>query len=325
LEKQFVDSLKEGASVSNIFIVKQKDIRKKKDGSDFLSVVLSDKTGSIPGVLWDDVESYSKKFQADDLVKVSGSVRSFDSRLQLTMTSIEKWEEQFNLDDFLPSGEKDIEVLWRQFLELTSEVKNTHLAKLLKNIFTDPDFIKNFKQSPAAMALHHNYLGGLLEHTVTVIKYCKEMAKEYGADEDMLVTGAALHDIGKTEELTIANSFAYSDEGRLIGHLAIADSIISGKIKEIDSFPKEIEILLRHLILSHHGELEWGSPKRPKTVEALILHHMDNMDAKVNMFAQEAKKIKETGWTNNKNPFRRSLFVNKKEDIQYGQQPIDGL
>lgn len=323
-EKQFVETLKDGTKVASVFMVSKKEVRQKKDGSNFLMVVLTDKTGSINGVMWDNVDKYSDKFEIDDLVNASGSVKLYDARPQLTIFSIEKTEQEANLTDFLPAAEGDVEQLWEDFENYLGQISDPFLSKLCDTIFSEKSFSDNFKISPAAMALHHNYIGGLLEHTISVIKNCIFFADLYNADKNLLITGAALHDIGKVVELNYSRSFSYSDEGRFIGHLAIADSLICGIIRDIDDFPKETEMMLRHLMLSHHGELEWGSPKRPKTLEALILHHADNLDAKVGMFKQASKKHGEDGWTDSRNPFKRSLYAKKHGEVENNESKEAG-
>lgn len=319
-DKQFVQDLTESEKVSSPFAVQKKEIRQRKDGRNFISLLLADKTGSIPAVMWDNVELYVNNFNENDIVNIVGTVSKYDSKRQVTVNTIGNCEkEQININDFIPQGNFDIEELWKRFRNLLNTVNDKHLKILIEKIFDDEAFADKFKKAPAAIILHHGYIGGLLEHTLSITSLCSELAEKYNANRDILVTAAALHDIGKVEELNVANRISYSDEGRFIGHLAIADSLIKEKISSIDDFPHELEMFIRHCILSHHGELEWGSAKRPKTIEALILHHADNLDAKITAYRQAVEKYKGSAkngarWTDSRNIFGRNLFIPPRRD-----------
>lgn len=308
-QKIFVNQLKQSEKISTIFLVARKDVRLKKDGGSFISLKLADKTGSIPAVIWDNVDTLKKSFKEEDIVSVSGSVQLFDSRLQLKVDKLEKYGGDYTLSDFLPSYEGDIEALMERLMSLMNTVGDEYLKQLLKKIFLDDELSKKFKVAPAAVNMHHSYLGGLLEHTVSVAELGRQLAAKYNADHDLLVTAALLHDIGKVNELSVGKSINYSQEGRLVGHISIADALVSRTIATIKGFPDDLAWKLRHILLSHHGELEWGSPKRPKMLEAVILHHIDNLDAKVGMFMKAVSSLdEESEWTDSRNPFKRSLF-----------------
>jgi 3'-5' exoribonuclease len=223
-----------------------------------------------------------------------------------------------DLGDFLPVTKRGIDPLWRQLRELVAGVADAPLRKLLESVFPDPpdaDIARRFRQAPGGKSLHHDYIGGLLEHTVSVAVICRFLASHYeGVDGDLLVAGALLHDIGKVEELAYEGTFDYTDEGRLLGHIYLGAEGVSRACGMIAGFPPEKKMLLTHMILSHHGELEYGSPRRPKTLEAILLHFVENMDAKSNAFTEAMEDLREGArWTEYNRMFERYLFSGKFE------------
>jgi 3'-5' exoribonuclease len=238
------------------------------------------------------VENYADSFEKDDFVQLTGKAVSFQEHLQLNITHIERvGEEEILFSDFFPMAEKDAEEMFRSLIEISQQIKNPHLNQLLQLIWEDEPFVKRFKMAPASKWLHHNYLGGLLEHTLSLVQLVLKNVSHYkGLNLDVLLTASILHDLGKVEELSYQRSFDYSDEGRLLGHIILGIERLEDKIRQLPGFPKDLSTLLKHLLLSHHGQYIWGSPKRPMTLEAVMLHFLDDMDAKINGVQQFIKK-----------------------------------
>jgi len=269
--------------VESIFLVKQKSISFTKAGNPYLNLTLIDKTGEVNGKVWEQAESLAKLFQKDDFIRIKSTAVTYQNSLQLNISSITLLSpSEIDITDFLPQAKNDIEQTFVNLKTIIEEVRNPHLKKLLDLFIADDQFVRLFKISPAAKKLHHVYLGGLLEHTLSVSGLILKICKHYeGLNADLLLTGGILHDIGKIHELTYSRSFDYSDSGRLIGHITLGVEMINEKIRSVPDFPQELSIELKHLIISHHGEYQYGSPKRPKTLEALILYYLDDLDAKV--------------------------------------------
>ena len=246
-------------------------------------ITLIDKTGEINGKVWEQAESLSKLFKKDDFIKIKSSSVTYQNSLQLNISAITLCPtSEIDITGFLPQAKNDIEQTFLKLKTIIEEIRNPHLKQLLDLFMADEQFVELFKISPAAKNLHHVYLGGLLEHTLSVSNLILQVCEHYqGLNLDLLLTGGILHDAGKIHELTYSRSFDYSDQGRLIGHITLGVEMIDEKIRLIPDFPRELAIELKHLIISHHGEYQYGSPKRPKTVEALILYYLDDLDAKV--------------------------------------------
>ncbi len=312
MTKMLVKDLRHGDSVTGAFLATRKELRTTKKGDPFLSLELTDRTGSIEAKVWEGVELFRGAFAERDFVEITGSVTRFRDKLQLEVRDIRALpEEEVELADFIRCCEGDLDELESRLADIAASVQNPYLRELLQNIFGDPVLAVKFRQAPAAKYFHHAYIGGLLQHTENVCRLADLVSNLYPeVDRDLLLAASMLHDLGKIEELQCARTIDYTDEGRFLGHMLIADEILREALTAIPEFPRELELKLRHAILSHHGELEWGAPKRPKTVEALILHHLDNLDAKVNGFLEIVERGEiESGWTDIKNLFRRPLYV----------------
>lgn len=264
-------------------MVKRKSISFTKAGTPYLNLTLIDKTGEVNGKVWEQAEKLAKIFQKDDFIKIKSTAVTYQNSLQLNISSIIPLSpSEIDITNFLPQAKNDIEQTFLKLKVLIEEVSNVHLKKLLDLFIADDQLIRLFKLAPAAKKMHHVYLGGLLEHTLSLSNLILQISKHYeGLNVDLLLTGGILHDIGKIHELTYSRSFDYSDSGRLIGHITLGVEMINEKIRLIPDFPQELAVELRHLIISHHGEYQYGSPKRPKTLEALILYYLDDLDAKV--------------------------------------------
>jgi len=315
-KRKFAKDIKEGEQVRELFLVAGKAQLTSNTGKAYLSVQLRDRTGTIEARVWDRAEEIGKRFQRDDIVEVSGSAISYQGRIQLKVHDVRKDEGPKELSDYLPVSRKGIDVLWGLLRGYVADVKDPDYKRLLSAVFLDPDAAKmaeRFCRAPGGKTMHHDYVGGLLEHTVSVVGVCRFLSSHYErVDADLLMTGALLHDLGKVNELSYEGAFDYTDEGRLLGHLYIGAEFVDKICGSLSGFPPEKAMLIKHMILSHHGELEYGSPKRPKTIEAVLLHFAENMDAKVTAFNDAIDELPEGArWTDYQRMFERHLFSGK--------------
>jgi len=278
-----------GKIVDHFLMIRKIEIRNTKTGKKFLSMELGDKSGSINTNVWNDTAGFDNiadKGKVGDIIKVSGSIDEFQGIPQIKVSSIRLSIPADNVEvkDFLPRSARDPELMKKELLVRIEDISNAHLKELLKNIFSG-ERIEKFKTAPAGKSWHHGYIHGLIEHTLEMIKICDLMCDFHPQiNRDLLVSGAMLHDFGKTEELSYDSAFNYSDKGKLIGHIVICASMVEEETKKIAEFPEELKNLLIHLILSHQGKLEYASPVVPKTVEAIALYQADELSAKVNAY-----------------------------------------
>ena len=316
MDKIFINQLSKGQTVDSIFLVKEKILTKTKAGSLYLSIRLADRTGEMEGRIWDNALDFASLFEKDDFIKVRAEVDEFQGMLQLRISKLRKCgESEVQLEDFLPQTSRDIEKMFAELKKIASQVRQPFLHKLLESFFHDEELTKKFKMAPAAKAVHHVYLGGLLEHTLSVVQLVLLIGPRYkGIDQDLLLTGAIFHDLGKIFELSFERAFDYTDPGRLLGHITLTVEMVDEKMRTIPDFPETLSLLLKHVLLSHHGEYEFGSPKLPMTLEALLLHHLDDLDAKVNAFMAWIEKEKDapSRWTSYHKLFDR--FIYKPEE-----------
>jgi len=290
VKRNYIADYEPNQTVDDLFLVRQKEIRPKKTGGEYLFTVLTDKTGSLSAFMWDNVDTFRQRFEVDDFVHVLGVTKDYNRSLQITVHKIQRVDPAaVDLQDFIRcSPHNPDENLARLIGLIQTEVDEPHLRQLLQNIFTDPQVQKRFKQCPAAKSLHHAYIGGLLDHTLSVMELCLPLCRHYPSlNRGLLLAGAALHDLGKIDELHWGKNIDYTDEGRLVGHITMEAIYLDRKIREVPDFPQSLRMELLHLVVSHHRELEYGSPKRPKTLEALVLSYLDDLDAKLQTF-QEA-------------------------------------
>jgi 3'-5' exoribonuclease len=281
---KYINELREGDVTRDIYLCKQVQSLVAKTGKNYLSITLQDKTGVLDAKVWDVTSGGIDDFDALDYIYVEGDVTVFQGTLQLKCRRIRKCrEEEVDQSDYLPFSRFDIESMYKKLLEYVSEVKQPHLRKLLESFFVeDAEFINRFKKHSAAKSVHHGFVGGLLEHTLSVTSLCKVFASQYSIlNRDLLLTAALCHDIGKTTELSDMPSNDYTDDGNLLGHIVIGCEMVGEKIRSIDGFPHALGSMLRHCILAHHGEYEYGSPKKPAIAEAIALNFADNLDAKM--------------------------------------------
>jgi 3'-5' exoribonuclease len=312
MPRKFISQLNGGTTIDEIFLVQNKDLRTTKNGSLYIQTQLSDRTGMIDARMWDASTPFFESLGNDTFLRIKGRTEIYQNKIQLIIKHISKTnQEDIKLEDYLPGTEQDVNKMFSELKQIVSSIKQPHLKNLLNLFFSDKDFCRGFCSAPAAVQYHHAFLGGLLEHTLSVAKLGDTIAPLYPElNRDLLICGIILHDIGKISELCYEKNFHYSDEGQLIGHLISGVLMVEEKAKQIDDFPKTLLDLLRHLILSHHGEYEWGSPKLPMTLEAITLHYLDNIDAKIHAFnkAISGDKDPSDNWTNYNKMFERKLF-----------------
>ena len=300
-EMKYIDTLQDGMHVSGVYLCKTKTIALTKNGKEYGNITLQDKTGQLEAKIWDLNSPAIREFEAMDYVQVEGNVTIFNNANQLNIHRIQVASEgQYDPSDYFPVSEKDIDKMKEELLTLIRSVGNPYLQKLLASYFEDPVFMKAFSRHSAARSVHHGFIGGLLEHSLSVATICDDIAGHYPyVNRDLLVTGAILHDIGKLSELSPFPMNEYTDAGQLLGHIIIGAQMVSVRISRIEGFPKKMANELIHMILSHHGELEYGSPKKPAIMEALILSFVDNMDAKVETMHEAIKNkppVNADGW-----------------------------
>lgn len=308
----FVGDLQANQSITTTFLVKSKEVKSKKTGEPYLALTLGDRSGELEAKMWDNVEEVEPTFDRDDFVKVKGLVQIYRNRPQLTIHKLRPCQDaEVDFSDYFPKTSKNVDAMFEELLRIADEIETRPLRELLMNLLMDEEFATQFKQAPAAKSLHHAWLGGLLEHTLSLCRLCKLVAQNYPAiNLDLLLAGAILHDIGKTQELAYARSFSYTNEGQLLGHMILELDMVNKKITEIEDFPRDLKTLLQHLIISHHGEYEFGSPKLPMFPEALVLHCLDNLDSKIEAMQTILRTDPnvEGSWTSYNTMFGRPLF-----------------
>jgi len=283
MKSPYVGTLPVNEPVTAQFLVLSKEIRQKKTGEPYLSLHLADRTGEIEAKMWDNVAEVMDTFERDDFLKVKGIVQVYQNRSQFTIHKLRRLEEhEADLADYFPSSERDPEEMFAELLGIVNGFTNPHLRALVNSVLADSSFAALFKMAPAAKTIHHAYRGGLLEHVLSLCTLSRLTAAHYKTiDLDLLLTGAILHDIGKVEELSFARGFSYSADGQLLGHIILGLRFLHAKFEKLPDFPAKLRTLIEHMIVSHHGELEFGSPKVPIFAEAVLLHHLDNMDSKM--------------------------------------------
>lgn len=306
----------ENKVITSQFVVVSKQIKAKKNGEPYLALTLGDRSGSVDAKMWDNVEEFLNAFEQDDFVKVKGLINKYNNRWQLTIHKIRKvGDSEVEFSDYLPKTTKDIDELWRTVGNFVESMQQPQLKQLLQLFMADEEIAKAYKCAPAAKTLHHAFIGGLLDHVVSLFNSCDLIMRNYPmVNRDLVFTGVFLHDIGKIHELTYARSFGYSTEGQLLGHMIIELEMLHKKVAMIPEFPAELKILIEHLIISHHGEYAFGSPKLPMFPEALLLHYMDDLDSKMEaMRAQfERESENESPWTSYNPSLARPLLNSKK-------------
>jgi 3'-5' exoribonuclease len=283
MKQSFVSSLQDGQTVTTHFLVCVKEIRSTREGKSYLRLELGDATGRVEARMWDRFDQMAAGFEQDDFVKVQARVENYRNKLQLAIDKIRKADEsEVDPADFFAHTRENVDEMYARLLKIVGSVGNPWLRQLLDSVVQDPAIVPRLKRAPAAKVMHHAFYGGLLEHVLSLCDLCKLVLTHYPeADADLLLTGAVLHDVGKLTELSYERSLGYTDEGQLLGHILLEYELVTKKIDAIAGFPPELKVLIQHLLVSHHGKYEFGSPKLPMFREALMLHYLDDLDSKM--------------------------------------------
>lgn len=309
---KFIDTLKEGDSVRSIYLCKGKRSAETRNGKPYDNLILQDKTGTLDGKVWDPNSGGIADYDEKDFIEVFGEVVSYNNALQLNIRQIRKvYEDEYNPADYMPATENNVDTMYAELLTYVSGVENSYLRQVLEYYFVnDEEFIKTFKAHSAAKSVHHGFAGGLLEHTLSIVKMCAYYVTAYPLlNKDLLITAAIFHDIGKVRELSEFPENDYTDDGQLLGHIVIGVEMISDAVRSIEGFPTALASQLKHCVVAHHGELEFGSPKKPALAEAVALHYADATDAKMQTLAEiwKDKKNANAQWLGYNRLFESNL------------------
>lgn len=309
---KFIDTLKEGDSVRSIYLCKGKRSAETRNGKPYDNLILQDKTGTLDGKVWDPNSGGIADYDEKDFIEVFGEVVSYNNALQLNIRQIRKvYEDEYNPADYMPATENNVDTMYAELLTYVSGVENVYLRQVLEYYFVnDEEFIKTFKAHSAAKSVHHGFAGGLLEHTLSIVKMCAYYVTAYPLlNKDLLITAAIFHDIGKVRELSEFPENDYTDDGQLLGHIVIGVEMISDAVRSIEGFPTALASQLKHCVVAHHGELEFGSPKKPALAEAVALHYADATDAKMQTLAEiwKDKKNANAQWLGYNRLFESNL------------------
>jgi 3'-5' exoribonuclease len=317
MSRRFVSQLGQKEVVEQVFLACNKQLRPNRNGNLYLQMQLADRSGAVNAMLWNATETIYKGFDNGDYVHVCGTAQLYNGEMQVIATSVRRVPpSDVQEEDFIRVTNRQIDQLAARFIELARSVKHPHLRNLVECFLADEPFMRKFTAAPAAVKHHHAYRGGLLEHVVNMMEVVRRIADLYPQiDAELLLVGVFLHDVGKIDELAYERDFAYTDEGQLIGHLVMAVGLLSDKVREAqrlsgEAIPDELVLRLKHMIVSHHGNYEFGSPKLPMTLEAVALHYLDNLDAKIHSLDQLMREDPNVGsaWTPYNANLGRKLF-----------------
>lgn len=306
----------ENKVIVSSFVVTTKQVKPKKSGEPYLALTLADRCGQIEAKMWDNVEDAIDSFDQEDFLKIKGLLNKYKNRFQLTIHKLRKLgDSEVDFADYLPKTTKNVDDLWGALEEFVNSIGDPHLKTLIQSFMSDPVIGSAYRNAPAAKTLHHAYIGGLLDHVVSLCRSCDLVSRNYPqVNRDLLLAGAFLHDIGKIHELSYSRSFSYTSRGQLLGHMIIELEMLQAKIAQMPHFPDKLKTLLEHLIISHHGEYEFGSPKLPMFPEALMLHYLDDLDSKMESmrahFEREAEN--DSSWTTYNASLGRTLLNTAK-------------
>ena len=299
MKKQFIKDLKAGTQVDDVFYCSRRDVKERRDGGAFLTLELRDKTGSVNAVMWDRIDDALRCVEVGGFYRVVGRMGDYQGKPQFNVSLIYPADPaDVSRDDFIAASRYDRDKMMAELRGYVAAVKNSHLSALLDAIFGDPDFVEKFSLAPGGARVHHAYLGGLLEHTLLMCRLARSFPEVYKEiDGDLLMTGVILHDVGKVREYVYDVAIDHSHDGRLLGHITMGYEMVSDKLAGIKGFPEELGRMLLHIVLAHHGQMEFGSPKTPKFAEAFIVYFLDNLDARAAMFRETVEKNAGAKWT----------------------------
>lgn len=312
MTRQYVADIKDRDPVKGVFLVKEKIMAMAKNGKPYMNLRFMDKSGEVDAKLWDNTDVLDKLFDKNDFVRVRGKASVYMNKMQVVVAEISRVpDEEVSLADFLPESPRSIGEMRQELRDAVGALANSHLRGLMEAFLADEPLMDQYCKAPAAKGMHHVYLGGLLEHSLALVRLIRAIVPLYeGINEELLVVGALLHDVGKVYEMSYERAFDYTDAGKLLGHITIGVELVEDKIRQVDGFPRELALLLKHMLLSHHGQYEFGSPKRPKTVEATILNYLDDMDSKINGIRTHIAKeaASSSRWTAHHRLYDRYFF-----------------
>ena len=315
-QRVWIKDLRAGSDIEEIYAVRAADVRQRRGGGPYIAATLGDRTGEVTALVWQNVDRFRGVLEPGNVVAVKGQVQRYNQQLQIVVRQAEAVPED-SVDEklFLRSSSVDPTLLWKRLMETIEDVGDPDLRQLLLRVFSDPEVEERFRVAPAARSMHHAFRSGLLEHTVSVAEIARLLSGHYDLDNDLVIAGALLHDLGKIWELEIGPSIEYTDDGRLIGHLPMETLFVEKKIGELENFPRETRRQLLHILLSHHGEYGFGSPRRPKTPEALLVHTADNLDSKMAgmLEAIAAEGSDDAAWTPYSRILERHIYRRKLE------------
>ncbi len=315
--------LQPNQAVTTYLLVQSKEVRFKRSGEPYLSLRLSDRSGRLEAKMWDGVAEVASSFERDDVVKVQGTVQLYRDRLQMTVQKLRPaQEDEIEITDYLPRTERDVDEMFGVVRETVERMQNPHLRQLLESFLDDETIASRFKTAPAAKTLHHAFLGGLLEHVVSLLNLARLTAGNYAfVDLELLQTGVILHDMGKIEELSYERAFGYTNEGQLLGHIIIVLRMLDQKVRQIPDFPPRWKMLVEHMILSHHGKYEFGSPKLPMFPEALMLNYLDDLDSKMESMRASLAESQTSGEWTAYNPSLERMLLQKERFLSGPDEP----
>jgi 3'-5' exoribonuclease len=316
MKSLYAADIRENQLVDAMFLVASKNHGVTKGGSSYLTLKLLDRSGEIEARVWDRADDLARSFDKNDFVRVRGQATLYQGKIQIRVQDVIRVEEsKIAAEDFLPRSANDPEVMLAELQTILRAIKNPHLLALAEACFADDDMMRLLKQAPGAKTIHHPYLSGLLEHTLSLLKLILKVVENYrGVDVDMLLVGGFLHDIGKIYEFTFDRALDYTDAGQLVGHLVMEVELVTKKIETIPEFPADLALLVKHMLVSHHGAYEFGSPKLPQTLEAVILHSLDDLDGKIQAIQNMPEKEPGSKWTAFHRAYGRSFYKSKAEE-----------
>ncbi len=308
-DRAWIRDLSPGMQIDESYVVRSRELRPRRGRGNYLALSIGDRSGELTGLAWENAEELSRICEPGKVVRIEAQVQRYQGRLQIVLRNARALDpKEVDQRDFVRASNSDPEMLWQQLQKQIEETQDPHLRQLLFRIFSNPEISEKFRVAPAAKTMHHAFRSGLLEHTVSATRAARMLAEHYGVNADLVVTGMLLHDMGKIWELEAGNSIEYTDDGRLLGHISMEVLYVEKRIGELAEFPAETRRQLLHILLAHHGEYAYGSPRRPKTPEAMLVHMVDNLDARMTGFFEAIDAEGDTGeaWS----PYSRILERN---------------